>query len=580
VSARPTRTESIAALTEPGQRFELEETRGAGGGLVHSYRNAPRSLREILLASESFGERDFIVFEQTRWTYADHARRVRQLAGFMRDVLRLEKGDRFGIAMRNLPEFSAAFWATQSIGVVAVPLNAWWTGPEMAFAVRDSGVVALVADGERWDRLIPHLQEVELRGAIAVGPPGELEWDRLQPIDNVWQTPDPGWPDVAVGPDDLSTIVYTSGTSGKPKGAMHLHSNHCTSVMTNLLDAEIRRREAESPTGTAAEPPTDTAAPASPATPASPPAALLTFPLFHIAGLVNLYIAVANGSKMVFIRRWNTEVAVDLILREGITSTVVVPTVLRQLLDDERLRNTPSELKGLGAGGAPVPAELIRRIDTQFGHRVMSTNGYGLTETTAGVIVLSGEEYVSHPDSVGRPTPVADIRLVGPDMVDVPEGEVGEIWVKGPNVSPGYWNNPTATEESFWEGWFRTGDLARRDPEGRYYIVDRLKDVVIRGGENVYTSEVENVLMEHPDVSEAAVFGIANEMLGEEVVAVVKILEPQHLAEEELRDFVRARLAYFKVPARIFEWTEELPKTASGKVLKRALREQITAVPQ
>lgn len=563
----PTRNETIAALTAPGERFELEETSPVSGGVVRSYRNAPRSMREILLASESFGERDFIVFEETRWTFAEHAHKVRQLAVYLRDVVGLEKGDRFGIAMRNLPEFSAAFWAAQVIGVIAVPLNAWWTGPEMAFAIRDAGVVALVADGERWDRLLPVLADVELRCALVVAPPGALPSDRLQSIEEVWETPDPGWPDVQVNPEDLSSIVYTSGTSGTPKGAIHLHSNHCTSVMTNLLESEIRRRETEA--STASTPTSSTAG-------APQAAALLTFPMFHIAGLVNLYLAVVNGSKLVLLRRWDTEVAVGLILGEGITSTVVVPTVLRRLLEDERLQN--SELKALGAGGAPVPAELITRIDTQFNHRVMTTNGYGLTETTAGVIVLSGAEYVAHPDSVGRPTAVADVRLVGPDQVDVPGGEIGEIWVKGPNVSPGYWNNPTTTEESFVDGWFRTGDLAKQDAEGRYYIVDRLKDVVIRGGENVYTSEVEKALLEHPDVSEAAVFGIANEMLGEEVMAAVNLREDHETTEDELRDYLSGRLAYFKVPTRIFIWTEELPRTASGKLLKRDIREQITTV--
>jgi acyl-CoA synthetase (AMP-forming)/AMP-acid ligase II len=559
LSDQLTRNEAIAALTSQGQRFELEEILNSAGDLVRSYKNAPRSLREIVMTSEQLGDQEFIVFEEIRWTFADHALKVRKLACYLQNVLGLKKGDRFGIAMRNLPEFSVAFSATQVLGVVAVPLNAWWTGSEMVRAIRDAEVVAVVADGERWDRLIPELGNVDLRGALLVGPPGELVWGSLQPLENVWNLQDSGWPDVKVNAEDLSTIVYTSGTSGIPKGAMHLHSNHCTSVMTNLLGAEILRVQS----------------PDMPISPATPPVALLTFPMFHIAGLVNLYLAMVNGSKLVLIRRWDTEVAVDLIFREHITSTVVVPTVLRQLLDNDRLRNSPSNLKNLGAGGAPVPAELIRRIDSQFDHRVMSTNGYGLTETTAGVIVLSGAEYVLHPDSVGYSTVVTDVRLVGLDSVEVLSGEVGEIWVKGPNVSPGYWNNPSATEESFFDGWFRTGDLARQDHEGRYYIVDRLKDVVIRGGENVYTSEVEKILMEHPNVIEAAVFGIANELLGEEVVGVVKLLEVNGSEEEGLRDFVRERLAYFKVPVRIFEWLEELPRTASGKVLKRDLREQV-----
>jgi long-chain acyl-CoA synthetase len=560
-----TREEVIADLVAPGQRFEISLL-DVGGVTMKAYRNAPATLRDVLVESTRFRDQEFLVYDDTRWTYGQHLDLVGEFAGYLATSLGIGKGDRVGIAMRNYPEWSVAFWACQALGAVAVPLNAWWSAEELTFAIRDSGSLVLVVDEERLTRLEPSLDGLDVRRVVVVRdqrttlPPGVSRWS-----DVCTGRHGVNLPTVLLGPDDLSTIVYTSGTTGTPKGAMHVHRNHCTSVMSNLfstqVDLEMRQQSADLTTGTPAQ-----------------AASLLTFPLFHIAGLVNLYLPMSMGSKVVLLYRWDVDRAVQLIIDERVTSTVVVPTVLRELLDSERLQSAGGAcLMALAAGGAMVPAALIRRIGDDFDNRVTPVNGYGLTETTAGVVSTSGADYLAHPDSIGRPFQVVDVRVVDSDGRTGGVDEVGEVWVRGPNVVRGYWNNPRATSESFTDGWFHTGDLGRQDADGRFYIVDRLKDVVIRGGENVYCAEVEAALVDYPGLAEVAVIGLPDERLGEQVVAVVRWDDEDNLEvrEGELVQFAREHLAYFKVPTRIVEWPTELPRNASGKVMKRELRVQI-----
>ena len=560
------RDDVITALTGPGQRFEIISAE-VSGVRMRTYRHAMSSLREVLLFTEHFDDREFIVYQDVRWTYGQHLRMVAEFARYLSDGLGVVAGDRVAIAMRNFPEWSVAFWAAEAIGAVVVPLNAWWVGPELAYGIRDSGSCVLIVDSERLIRLQPLLDSLDLRKVIVVrgndgeAPDGVDSWEQVcTGLDE-----DSNLPTARIGPDDPSTIVYTSGTTGKPKGALHLHRNHCTSVMNNLLFAEVGRVIAEAAGGDAPPPAA-----------ARQPASLLTFPFFHIAGLVNLYLPLSSGSKLVLMHRWDVDEAVRLIIEEGVSTTAVVPTVLRDLLNSDRLLDAGgATLTSLAAGGAAVPASLIRRMGTQFGGRMAPANGYGLTETTAGVIGTSGADYLAHPESIGRPFPVVDVRIVDGDGLASEVGEVGELWVRGPNVVPGYWNNPAATAEAFTDGWFHTGDLARRDDDGWFYIADRLKDVVIRGGENVYCAEVEAALLEHPDVDDVAVIGMPHESLGEEVVAVVRLVPPSVLDEPTLIAFAKECLAYYKVPARVVVWPTELPRTPTGKVLKRTLREEL-----
>ena len=275
--------------------------------------------------------------------------------------------------------------------------------------------------------------------------------------------------------------------------------------------------------------------------------------------------------------KWDVETAVDLLAKEHITSTAMVPTVLRQLLDSPLLETLPREaLAGISSGGGPVPPDLIRRIETEFETKVSPANGYGLTETTSAVVINSGRDYFDNPDSVGRPAVGADVRIVDPDGNDLPDGSIGELWVRGPNVVTGYWHKPEATAAAFTDGWFHSGDLARRDDRGFIFVVDRLKDVVIRGGENIYSAEVEAVLFEHPAVLDVAIVGLPHDVYGEEVAAVVQLRDGQDATAADLQRFAAERLARFKVPEHVFFRAEPLPRTATGKVLKRELRDELT----
>jgi len=544
----------LAELTSAGP-FELVLDESAGYP-QRIYRRAPPSLREVFVASAAYGDRPFLIWGEEVLSFAQHAAKVSALARFLlsRGVA---KGDRVAIGMRNYPEWSIAFWACQAIGAIAVALNAWWTGPELAYALADSTPAALLIDGERLERIgnsADGLKALVVARRGGAGP-GGLDFAAALAMD-----PGP-LPEAAIAPSDLATILYTSGTTGFPKGAMATHRNHATNIMNTLLGATVARRLA----GLPVEP--DPAAPQ--------PGALQTFPFFHIGGLTGLLLSTATGGKLALMYKWNPAEGVRLVETHGLSSLAGVPIVVRQLLETARQSGARMEsLLAVASGGAPVPPDLIRRIGEQFELRTSPGNGYGLTETTSAVIANSGADYLARPESVGRPQATVDARVVGDDGDEVPVGEIGEIWIRGPNVIPGYWNNPEATEASFGGGWFRTGDLGYVDEAGLYYVVDRKKDVIIRGGENVYCAEVEAALLEHPAVRDAAIVGLPDSDWGEEVAAVIQVAEIDlgEATTEDIRASLQGRLARFKIPSALRLTVEELPRTATGKVLKRELR--------
>ncbi len=559
-----TRDEAIAAVTAPGAMFELEDSE-LGGVPMRVFKHAPRSLRDVFVATAAHGDRDFLVYEDERLSFATVHRLVAGLADHLASV-GVGHGDRVAIGMRNYPEWVVGFWATIALGAVAVPLNAWWTGPELAYAIRDSRARVLLVDGERWDRLAALADELDVAAVIVSRARGELpasveQWEALRdrfPADLAL-------PDVAIEPEDFATIMYTSGTTGVPKGALATHRNHVTNIMNTLMLGAVALAMA----GPAPEPVT-------PPSPPPAPASLQVFPFFHIGGLSGLYVATATGAKLVTLYKWDVDRAIDVLVNEGITGTALVPMLLRELLESPRLEELdPPALAAISSGGAPVPPDLIRRIERRFESRVAPGNGYGLTETTSAVVINFGQDYFEHPDSIGRPVIGAEVRIVGEDGEDVQLGEIGELWVRGPNVVVGYWNKPEATAEAFTDGWFHSGDLARRDADGLLYVVDRLKDVVIRGGENVYCAEVEAVLYEHPAVQDVAIVGLPSAQYGEEVAAVVQLRPGAEATPADLQRFAAERIARFKVPSRVFLREEPLPRTATGKVLKRELRAEL-----
>jgi long-chain acyl-CoA synthetase len=554
--------EAHRILTAPGSMFEMEE-REIRGIRTRVWKNAPPSLRTILDVTRLHDDRTALVYEDDRLSYAEHYRAAAALGRVLVDEYRVAKGDRIAIAMRNFPEWSIAFWAAAAVGAVVVPLNAWWTGPELEFGLSDSGACLLFADDERVRRLAPHLEGRPLRAVVCArvegAPPASVR--RFEDVIRA-APPDATLPEVAIDPEDDATIFYTSGTSGRPKGALGTHRNICGNVLSlgfAQARAALRRAAPEEP-------------PAAPTQGAS----LISVPFFHATGCHSILVGNAvAGNKLVMMHRWDPERALELIERERITQFGGVPAMVWQVLESPSFgKRDLSSVTSVGYGGAPAAPELVARIKQEFPD-VMPGNGYGLTETSSVTTLNASEDYQRRPDSVGAAVAVCDLRVVDENGRDVPGGEVGELWIKGPNVVKGYWNNPEATAESFTDGWLHSGDLARIDEEGFVYIVDRAKDMLIRGGENIYCVEVENALYDHPAVMDAAVVGLPHPVLGEEVGAVVQLSPGSETTADELREHVAAQLAAFKVPVRIDLRSEPLPRNANGKILKSQLKQEM-----
>ena len=554
-----TRDKVRAMLTAPGQPFEMETVQ-IEGRPTRVWKNAPPSLRAIALMGRDHGDATCVVYEGERVTYDAWFRAVATLAHRLRES-GIEKGDRVALAMRNLPEWPVAFFAITSIGAICVPLNAWWTSDELAFALADSGSRAAICDAERWDRIgevrggIPALEHcIVSRCDDALEDAIRLE-DIIGTTDAWSALPDHDLPDADIAPEDDATIFYTSGTTGAPKGSLGTHRSICTNVLSskyNLAVAPLRRGEM----------------PPEP----EPKTVLLVIPLFHVTACSAAMVGyIVSGHAMVFMHHWDAEQALAIIERERVNLTGGVPTIAWQLVDHPARKDYDlSSLELITYGGAPAAPELVRRIYDEFGSSPGS--GWGMTETMATVTGHTSEDYLNRPDSCGPPVAVADLKIMSVDGdEELPTGEVGELYARGPMVAKGYWNRPEATAETFVDGWVRTGDLARLDEEGFCYIVDRAKDMVIRGGENIYSTEVENVLYEHPAVTDAAVIGLPHKQLGEEPAAVVHLAEGQTASEEELQQWVAERLAHFKVPVRVAFTDDTLPRNANGKILKKDL---------
>lgn len=562
-----TNDEAQAFLTGPDAPFEMEVTT-IRGIETRVWKTAPTNLREIFDASEQFGERTFLVYEGERLTYDEHRKAVYKLADELQTRWGVKKGHRVAVVMRNYPEWSITFWATVIIGAIIVPLNAWGTGPELEYGIMNSGSKVVVVDAERLDRLVPHLEALDLNGLIAVrtaanvvGPADHFE-DVVCPGDQYRNLSLANFQMVHIEPEDEVTIFYTSGTTGLPKGALGTHRN----IITNLMSSGFARFRAMMRRGEMPEPP-DPDAPQK--------GALISVPLFHATGCHSILVpTLASGGKLVLMHKWQPERALELIESEKLASFGGVPAMVWQVLESPQFgEHDLSSVESIGYGGAPSAPELVERIKQEFPD-VASSNGYGLTETSSITTLNLAEDYQNRPESAGVPVAVCDLKVVDEEGNEVADGEVGELWIKGPNVVKGYWNRPEATAESFTDGWLHSGDLVRIDEEGFVFILDRAKDMLIRGGENIYCVEVEDALYAHPAIMDAAVVGIPHRVLGEEVGAVVQIAPGHDVSYEELKAFVGERLAAFKVPIRIDMQDEPLPRNANGKILKAELRER------
>jgi long-chain acyl-CoA synthetase len=551
-------------LTAPGAQFEIVEV-PVRGNHIRTYANAPRSLRDVWLASQQYADRDYLVYHDERLTYAQAHQQVASIGRWLRDH-GVGPGDRVAIAMRNYPEWLLAYWATVAIGASVVGVNAWWVGRELVYGLNDSKPKVVIADQERLQRILEH--SGEMPGMTLVGvripealPAGVLPWQAL--IDYGGPLPE-----ADIDPDDDACIFYTSGTTGNPKGAQLTHRGCVANIMNMAFWATCLTTIGQR-NGTVPIPPPGTTPP--------PGAALLTTPLFHVtANNCVSHGGTLNGGKLVCMYKWDATEALKLIERERITGLTGVPVMSRELITHPDFdKYDTSSLLSVGGGGAQLQPDLVGKIDSRV-KTARPNTGYGMTETCGIITSISADFFLDKPASCGPAMPSFEVKVVDADGNALPTGQVGELWVKGAPVIKGYLNRPDATAESITDGWLHTGDIARIDDDGFIFIVDRAKDMVLRGGENVYCAEVEAAIYQHAAVAEATVFGVPDDRLGEEVGAAIFLKAGERLTADDLRAHLRGIISGHKVPRYVWFMNEPLPRNANGKFLKRELKERLT----
>ena len=546
--------EAHARLTAPGARFETMDA-VIRGVTMTVWKHVPATAREAFQLARAHGSREFLIYQDERVSYEAFVRATARLAAHLHEQ-GLKKGDRVALVMRNLPEWPVVFMASLLAGAIIVPLNAWWSGTELAYGILDSGARFVFADGERLTRLKdlpPAVEKIFVtrgEGAPAledvIGTPAS--WHAL---------PNTALPDMALSPEDEAAIFYTSGTTGAPKGALGTHRSLTTNIFAMPFSSARNALRRGDP------PPKDARR-----------TTLIAVPFFHVIGSLSILLPnMAAGGTLVLMRKFDPQAALRLIESERVTVTGGVPAIALSLLDQAGDHDL-SSLQLVTYGGAPSPASLAGRIHGQMG--AMPGQGWGMTETSATCTSHSGADFLHRPASCGPALPVSRIKVMQ-GGVEAPPGLVGELWAFGPNIVKGYWNRPETTAESFDSGWLATGDLASLDVEGFCTILDRSHDMVIRGGENIYCIEVENILSEHPAVADVALVGLPHPLLGEVPAALVQARPGAQINAAMLQDFVRARLAEFKVPVAVLIVGEALPRNAGGKLVKSELRKAFGA---
>ncbi len=523
------------------------------GNTYRVFENAPASLAGLFAnAAATHGEKEFLLYEDERISFAELWRRACRLAHALHDELGVKQGDAVALAMRNYPEWCVSYMAVIALGGVVVPLNAWWKEEELHYGLKDCGAKTVIADGRRLKYIAPLKGELGLTLVLAreEGEGADYQLDTL-----IAGAKSDAAPEVDIHPDDDFCIVYTSGSTGHPKGVVLTHRGAVSTLFSWTFTASILKelRGGVSPFG-------------------ENPGILLAIPLFHVTGSHSIFLlSYLIGRRMAMMYRWDPKEAADLINREKLTNFVGVPSQSFELMQAVGPEGLPS-LIDIGSGGAKRPADHVRKLADKFENGKPSS-GYGLSETNALGCVISQGDYLLRPDSTGRPVPpLTDIKIVK-DGADMPRGEVGEIWIRSPANFRGYHNLPDETAKSITpDGWFRTGDLGKMDEGDYLYIVDRMKDLIIRGGENISCLEVENRVYEHGDVAEAVVFSVPDEVLGERVGLVVYPKEGMSIDVEDLRRFIAEDLAEFKVPERIWISPAKLPRLGTAKFDKITVR--------
>ncbi len=559
----------VALKLLPGGTFQLgqETIRGVP---TRVFKNLPASLGDYYRGwFQRWADREWLIYEGERYTFGRVERLYEGLGNelFSSHGWGLKKGDKVGICMRNYPELLIAFLGVTAAGGVAVPLNSLWKSEELEYAVNDAGCKVIIADPERMDLCSRFADKLGFRTILVRG-------DKSHPASvatNATMWNDIVSSGVMKGPllknrnrptsqrivaEDEAMIMYTSGSTGFPKGVVHTHR----SVGTAMKCGEM----------------------VSVAMPEPDAVQLMSVPLFHITALCPIALfSIPMGSKVIMMRKWRPGQALQLIEDEKVTRFTGVPTMMLDLMEHadwspERVKT----LKGVIAGGAPVPPSQVRKLRKKS-KRIQSGQGYGLTETMALGCVIRGADCLMRPTSCGKPVPlIMEVAIIDPETGrEVPTGQRGEVCLRGATIMKGYHNKPEKTAKALDKnGYFHSGDIGKKDSAGFVYILDRMKDLIIRGGENIDCSEVEAALLSHPAVRECSVFGLPDERLGEVVGAAIWCVE--EVSPEDLRKHASSSLANFKIPSveNIFYHSEALPRGATGKLNKKGMRDRYSDI--
>ena len=544
-----------AQLTGPGAPWET----ALGDDGTHYYTQAPANLVEALAIAREHGDQEFLVYEGERRSFKQLMAEADALAAALQER-GIAVGGRVGLAMRNYPEWMAVFIAAVTVGAVIVPINSWGQPADICQALGDAQVRLTFCDQVRYDGIASWLDTQGIEGVIA-RPEHADDARGLAAFVAAFEGKAPA--PIDIDGEDLAMIMYTSGTSGAPKGATSTHRAICQALFNfefaataaamcngEVIGAMLQRGFAST--------------------------SLLAVPLFHVSGChAHFLTCLRGGRRIVMMYKWDVDSALRYIEEERITSIAASPSMMLDLLESPLFDTTDtSSLFSIGVGGAATPARLSGLIQAKMPDNFSGT-GWGMTETNAQGASLTAKAFKAKPGSAGLPHPVVDIRICDDRGFELSPGGTGEIWVRSPCNIREYWRRPEANKSEFRDGWLRTGDIGFVDEDGLLYLADRAKDMIIRGGENIYPAEIENRLLALPQVREVAVIGLPHERLGEEVGAILHLHEPQSLQQDTVIEYARSHLAAYKVPVRVFFTEQAFPRTATNKVLKAELKASV-----
>lgn len=559
-----------AQLTAAGAPYELSEvtltsTLARDGQRYRVYRNAPANLAALIEQGRGFGDKEFLVWQEQRLSYADFYRQVDVLVAALRQQYGIRKGERVAIAMRNRPEWMAAFAAIILCGAVAVPLNSWGQREELLHGLTDSTPRLLFCDAQRLAHVAADLAALQLPAIVvdaSENPPAGISHYHAV-LDAA--TTDPELPAVDIEPDDLAMIMYTSGTSSLAKGVTSTHRAMCQGVVNLEYFGALFVMTSPERFGAMMAAGFEMTT-------------LMAVPLFHSSGLHAQFLsALRTGRRLVVMYKWDVGAALETIARERITQLSASPAMMLQLFTDPRFDQADTRsLAWIGFGGGSVPDPMLD-LARQKKPQAMVGTGYGLTETNGPSNAATGEAFAWKPRGNGPTSPIFDVRIVDEAGNSLPQGERGEVWLRGITLMQGYWNKPEATREVLQDGWLRSGDIGYFDADGFLFIVDRIKDIVNRGGEKIASAEIESVLLQHPAIAEAAAYGVPDATYGEALAVAVHLRPGMRLSADDIRRHVAAHLAAYKIPGHVVIHDTALPRNVVGKVLKRQLRSDFEA---